>query len=80
MKKKRKQYWWAWLHNMTDHRDDEPMKIKASTREEAREVALQHMQNHRFSLGTIRNRKEMLEYDSFWVHISAGQKAVNEDA
>lgn len=62
--------WFAWLHNHTDHRDDEPIRVEARTYKEAEEAVRQVMNTYpytnRFSLGWVKTAAEFKKFDSWW--------------
>jgi hypothetical protein len=62
---------------MTDSRDDEPIKVKAESKTDARKVAAGHLRN-RFGLGGVYTLKEFRERDPWWHAHFWGEKAINE--
>lgn len=67
-KKSRRKYFYAWLRNYTDSRDNEPTKVKAASVEEAREILERTINHNRFSLGTVYDnlKKFRKTYDWIW--------------
>ena len=57
--------YYAWLRNNTDIRDDEPLKIEAKSKEEAEEIAGNHLGN-RFTIRAIYTRKEFKKTEPWW--------------
>lgn len=57
-KKPNKRRYVIWLHNFTDERDDEWVKVQAASEEEAKEVAKWKIDTHRFRMGRVYNTKE----------------------
>jgi len=70
-------YYFAWLRNTTDIRDDEPVKIKASSMVAARNIAGQHLRG-RFLIRDVYTRKQFKKLYPWWHSIMWGQKARNE--
>jgi hypothetical protein len=70
-------YYIVWLENLTDHRDDEPIKVKASSRKKAEEIG-QNYTRGRFGVGRVYTYKEFRKIDPFWHTIFWGKKAENE--
>jgi hypothetical protein len=70
-------YYIVWLRNNTDIRDDEPVKIKAKSEREARDIASNYLCN-RFTIRGIYTLKEFKEFDPWWHAHFWGQKAINE--
>jgi len=71
-------YYIVWLHNNTDSRDDEPIKVKAASPGDAKIYAGYYLRG-RFSLGRIYTLKEFRKRDAWWAAHFWGQKAINED-
>ena len=70
-------YYIIWLRNNTDSRDDEPIKVKASSVEEAKNIAAPQLRN-RFSFGGVYTLAEFKRRDPWWHSHFWGRKAVNE--
>ena len=70
--------YFVWLHNRTDRLDDDVMKVRAASKDKAREVAEQYYQSHRFDIGHIYTGKEFKEVDPWWHSLMWGHKAVND--
>ena len=70
-------YYVAWLRNNTSIKDDEPIKIKAESREDARDIACGYLRN-RFSLRGIYTLPEFKKIEPWWHSIFWGKKAINE--
>ncbi len=77
MVKARNRYWIVWLNNTTDCQDDEPVKVRAKTREEAGHIAYDH-KKPRFCVGNVYTLKEFREWEPWWSSVLRKQKAVNE--
>jgi len=75
--KPRKRYFIVWLSNTTDHRDDEPIKVKAMDKEEARTIGGQHTRG-RFTVDRVYTLGEFRSADPWWASIFTKQKAINE--
>jgi hypothetical protein len=71
-------YYIVWMCNKTDNRDDEPIKVKASSKEAAGEAAAAWPQAYRFNVGEVYTLKEFKKYDAWWHSCFWGKKAVNE--
>ena len=69
--------YFAWLRNVTSSKDDEPIKIKASSLEEARQIATNSLRG-RFLLRGVYSRKEFKELYPWWHAVMWGSKAVNK--
>jgi hypothetical protein len=66
---------YAWLANKTSRQDDEPIKIRAKTIEEARAIALSVMDSHRFSLLNVYSASDFSRYyGNGWVRLLKGAK------
>ena len=70
-------YFIVWLRNSTDHRDDEPVKVKANSKEHAKEIASDYL-SWRFTFGPVFTLKEFRKYDPWWASHFWGRKARNE--
>lgn len=70
-------YYIVWLRNNTDIRDDEPIKIKAKDKNDARNIATSHLRN-RFSISGVYTLAEFRKRDSWWASHFWGRKAINE--
>jgi hypothetical protein len=70
-------YYIVWLRNNTDIRDDEPIKVKAKDKGEARNVATDYLGN-RFSIRGVYTLGEFRKVDSWWASHFWGRKAINE--
>lgn len=51
MKKSKRRKYGVWLHNKTDSRDDEWMYVNASSAKQAKNIAEEEYESHRFTLG-----------------------------
>lgn len=69
--------YFAWLRNMTSREDDEPIKIKASSMEEAHKVAVANLQN-RFLIRDVYTREQFKKCYPWWHKSMWGKKAINE--
>jgi hypothetical protein len=70
-------YYIVWLRNNTDIRDDEPIKVKAESVEDAKRIATPYLRN-RFSFRGVYTMPEFKKLDPWWHSHFWGQKAVNE--
>ena len=70
-------YYFAWLRNTTNFKDDEPVKIKAKSMVEARNIAVKYLEG-RFLIRDIYTRKQFKKFHPWWHSIMWGQKARNE--
>jgi hypothetical protein len=64
-KKPSKKVFVVWLSNTTDRQDDEPIKVKASSKEEAKDIAWNYSSN-RFTIRNVFTLKEFREFDPGW--------------
>jgi hypothetical protein len=74
--KQRKRIFIAWLGNMTDRRDDEPLKIRAITKKDAREIAEDHCRN-RFYVRFVMTWAEFRKWDGSWARLIGKWKPVS---
>ena len=67
MTRKRKKIFVAWLANMTDRRDDEPMKIRAFCKRDAEMEARNHWRcRNRFNVSWVMTWAEFRSWDGWW--------------
>jgi len=69
--------YFAWLRNMTSREDDEPIKIKAQTLEDARKVAANNLHG-RFLIRDVYTRSQFKKLYPWWHATLWGTRAVNE--
>lgn len=69
--------YFVWLHNRTDKRDDDVLKIKAQSENQATQIARQMCRSN-FYVGRAFTRQEFKEYDPLWHNLRWGHKADNE--
>jgi len=81
-KKKRKKragkIFFAWLCNKVDNRDDEVVKLRASSKRQAKKIAENYV-GYRFTLGNVFTQKQFKRYEPDWHALLWGQAAENED-
>jgi len=70
-------YYIVWLRNHTNRLDDEPIKIKAESKEDAKRIASPYLRN-RFSFGGVYTLSEFKSRDRWWHNHFWGRKAINE--
>lgn len=70
--------YFAWLSNQTNRKDDDWMKIRAASYEEARSLAIERMDSRRFSFRYAVTRKEFKKIEP-WIHsIEWGRPCIND--
>lgn len=69
--------YFVWLHNKTDQRDDDVLKIKAQSKGQATRIAHQMCRSN-FYVGRTFTRQEFKAYDPWWHSLRWGHKADNE--
>jgi hypothetical protein len=69
--------YFVWLHNKTDCRDDDVLKIGVRSKGQATRIAHQMAQSN-FSVGRTFTRQEFKKYDPEWHSLQWGHKADNE--
>lgn len=69
--------YYAWLRNMTSREDDEPIKIKASSRDDAQKIAYNYLRN-RFLIRAVYTRQEFKKWYPWWHKQMWGVEAINE--
>jgi hypothetical protein len=68
---------YAWYSNQVDHRDDEPIKIRAKNEKDAREIALRHLDEHRFTLKEVYPASLFRKIYPGWVHLLGRHQGVS---
>jgi len=59
----------VWLRNTTDRRDDEPIKVRASSKEEAGDIAVNKDWPGRWTIGGIYTLTEFRKVDKWWADV-----------
>lgn len=72
-----KKIFFVWLSNTTDHRDDEPLKVLASSKDEAKEIASNHL-SCRFLIRDVYTRQEFKRLDPGWHALMWSSKAYTD--
>lgn len=70
-------YYIVWLKNNMDSRDDEPLKIKATSKYHAEDIAKNYLRN-RFTIRATYTLSQFKKYDPWWHNYFWGRKAINE--
>lgn len=70
-------YYIVWLRNNTNRLDDEPIKVKASSVKEAKDIASPYLRG-RFSFGGVYTLQEFKRREPWWHAHFWGRKAINE--
>lgn len=71
-------YFFVWLRNHTDMRDDEVLKIKAASKATAKTEAGRYYFPNRFSIHHVYTRHEFKKFEPWWHAHFWGRKAHNE--
>jgi len=70
--------YFAWYRNHTDMRDDECIKIRASSLKEAEQVARDYLNSRRFLISYICTREQFKAREPWWHAHYWGMKAAND--
>jgi hypothetical protein len=62
----RSRYYCVWMHNRTSSKDDEPIKVRASSKDEASQIAKGYQPN-RFTVGQAYTLSEFTK-ETKWPH------------
>lgn len=71
-------YYIVWLRNNTDIRDDEPVKIKASSKREASDIVADNYLRNRFTIRSVYTLPEFKKWEPWWHAHFWGKEASNE--
>ena len=71
------EHYYVWMAENTSA-SNEPWKVLADDKEDAKAVVLKRWRAHRYTLGEIHTPEELAEADPWWFDHLKDQRAINE--